>query len=107
VSRQPIESGNVDRAGHEASGSVEVDIPIGQGLWMSTPDWENKGCAVCRIGWETGDPPPEVAVNVARHARLHECSACGQLWEQNERFPDVLDRRDATRFYPAYDEPPT
>lgn len=66
--------------------------------------WFSKGCPVCRRRWEVGDPPPLVATSIARHAMLHRCDVCGTLWEQNERFPDVIDPADARRWYPDFDE---
>jgi hypothetical protein len=41
-----------------------------------------------------------LATSIPRHATLHRCDVCGTLWERNERFPDVIDPADATRFYP-------
>lgn len=62
--------------------------------------WEQKGCAVCRRQWETGRPPPEIAVNCARHSRLHKCNVCSTYWEQLERYADILAESEAKMLYP-------
>lgn len=62
--------------------------------------WNSKGCAICRQQWETGRPPPELAVNYKLHGRLHRCPACGTYWEQSERYADVLTEDAAKQRYP-------
>ena len=62
--------------------------------------WESKGCQACRKLWEAGQRPPELAVNLVLHSKLHRCTACGTFWEQNERFADTIEEQDARRFYP-------
>jgi hypothetical protein len=63
--------------------------------------WQEKGCAVCRHQWETGAPPPEIAVNIAMHASLHRCPVCGTYWERTERLADVIDPGRAATLFPS------
>jgi hypothetical protein len=63
-------------------------------------DWKEKGCAVCRALWESGQRPLELAVRYDLHSRLHRCSSCGAYWEQNERYADTIDEQEARRLYP-------
>lgn len=65
-----------------------------------TTDWEAKGCEACRKLWESGQRPPELAVNVSLHSRLHRCAVCGTFWEQNERFADTIEEQEARGLYP-------
>lgn len=62
-------------------------------------DWKSKGCGICRQQWESGHHPPELAVNLALHSRLHRCAVCGTFWEQNERFADVIQESEAKKLY--------
>jgi hypothetical protein len=62
-------------------------------------EWNSKGCEVCRKMWLSGNFPEEVAVNIERHASLHCCPVCKTLWEQNERYADVISDTDAAKFY--------
>ncbi len=62
-------------------------------------EWESKGCAVCRQLWVTGQMPPELDVNLAEHASLHRCLACGTYWEQRERYADVVSEDEAKQRY--------
>lgn len=62
--------------------------------------WKDKGCPVCRRLWESGQRPPELAVQYDLHSRLHRCSACGSYWEQYERHADTIDESEAKRLYP-------
>jgi hypothetical protein len=62
--------------------------------------WEERGCEVCRRQWETGDQPPQISVNVERHAYLHLCGVCGTYWEQNERWAEPIKESQARSFYP-------
>jgi hypothetical protein len=62
--------------------------------------WEAKGCTVCRHLWESGKHPPELVVSCVLHSRLHRCEACGTLWEQLERYADVIDEAEAKQLYP-------
>jgi hypothetical protein len=57
---------------------------------VSTMEWCDKGCGVCRKLWERGVQPPEIGINPELHTRLHRCTACGIFWEQNERHADVV-----------------
>lgn len=63
-------------------------------------EWKNKGCDVCRSLWESGMRPPEIAVSDILHSRLHRCASCGALWEQLERYADVIDEQEARKLYP-------
>ncbi len=65
-----------------------------------TTEWKHKGCEVCRGLWEAGRRPPELAVSIALHARLHRCETCGTFWEQHERYADVIAESEARRLYP-------
>ena len=62
--------------------------------------WERKGCEVCRKLWESGERPPELAINFALHSRLHRCNVCGTFWEQHERFADTIEEQEARDLYP-------
>jgi hypothetical protein len=62
--------------------------------------WSDKGCAMCRGQWESGQRPREIAVSVELHSRLHCCDACGAYWEQSERYADVVDEVEARKLYP-------
>lgn len=62
--------------------------------------WNQKGCATCRSQWERGEQPPELAVNIRLHSRLHRCPVCGTYWEQYERNADVIDVVVAQEHYP-------
>lgn len=62
--------------------------------------WESKGCAACRKLWESGERPPELAVNFVLHSRLHRCAVCGTFWEQHERFADTIEEQEARILYP-------
>ena len=67
-------------------------------------EWCEKGCEVCRRLWESGERPPELAVNYQLHSRLHQCQVCGVFWEQQERFADVIEESEARLNYPdAFD----
>ncbi len=65
-----------------------------------THPWEDYGCAVCRHQWEVGDAPPQIGMNIALHARLHRCEACGTLWEQTERFAAPINAEEARARFP-------
>jgi hypothetical protein len=65
-----------------------------------TPEWQHKGCKVCRGLWESGERPTELAVNYPLHSRLHRCDTCGTFWEQHERYADVITENEARRLYP-------
>ncbi len=65
-----------------------------------TAAWESKGCESCRRQWESGERPPELAINFALHSRLHRCPVCGTFWEQHERFADTIEEQEARRLYP-------
>lgn len=67
---------------------------------LNMTQWKEKGCDICRHQWESGQQPPELAINYVQHARLHRCSACGTYWEQNERYADVINEAEARKFYP-------
>jgi hypothetical protein len=62
--------------------------------------WETKGCEVCRKQWEVGQHPPELAVSIPLHTRLHRCSVCGTYWIQEERYADVIQEEEARRSFP-------
>ena len=62
--------------------------------------WEDQGCPVCRRQWETGDPPPMIAVSIGRHAHLHRCVVCLTYWEQFERFATSISEQSARQWYP-------
>jgi hypothetical protein len=62
--------------------------------------WEEKGCEYCRRLWESGQRPPEIAMNVSLHSRLHKCPKCGSFWEQLERYADIIDEQNARALYP-------
>jgi hypothetical protein len=62
--------------------------------------WKEKGCEVCRALWEAGRTPPELAINLELHSRLHRCTVCGTFWEQLERYADVIKEDEARRLYP-------
>lgn len=62
--------------------------------------WEDKGCALCRRIWETGDQPRRLGISLARQAYLHQCDECKAFWEQLERYADVITSEEAKRFYP-------
>jgi hypothetical protein len=62
--------------------------------------WQKNGCTVCRRQWETGEPPPEIAVNIRMHSSLHRCGACGTLWEQTERYAAPISKLKARKLYP-------
>ena len=62
--------------------------------------WKSKGCEVCRSLWESGRTPPEIAVNLDLHSRLHQCASCGTLWEQLERYADAITAAEARKLYP-------
>ena len=64
--------------------------------------WKDKGCAVCRRMWETGEQPPRLGVSLARHAYLHRCDKCGAYWEQYERYADTISVKNAESFYPEF-----
>ena len=63
-------------------------------------EWKKKGCEVCRHQWESGQRPPELAINYVLHSRLHQCATCKTYWEQNERYADVLSKKEALELYP-------
>lgn len=63
-------------------------------------EWGDKGCPVCRRQWETGLQPPLIATALERHATLHRCPVCATLWEEHERFADVIGVDEAHRLYP-------
>lgn len=65
-----------------------------------TTAWETKGCEACRRLWESGERPPELAINFALHSRLHQCAVCGTFWEQHERFADTIEEQEARTLYP-------
>lgn len=65
-----------------------------------TMKWEEKGCEICRKQWESGEHPPELAVNYTLHSKLHRCRECGTYWEQLERYADVIDKTEAQVNYP-------
>lgn len=67
---------------------------------MNSIEWKEKGCEICRKLWESGQRPPELAVNYDLHARLHRCSACGVYWEQLERYADVISEKKARLTFP-------
>lgn len=67
---------------------------------MTNSKWEDKGCDICRKLWETGKRPPELAVNVDLHTRLHKCDVCGSYWEQLERYADVIEKEEARKMFP-------
>ena len=62
--------------------------------------WTDKGCPICRAKWERGDFPPELAVNIAQHLRLHRCEVCGTYWQQAERYADTISPEEARRIFP-------
>jgi hypothetical protein len=62
--------------------------------------WQEKGCEICRRQWETGEQPPEIAINIERHAHLHKCNVCGTYWEQVERFAEPIEESQARKFFP-------
>lgn len=64
-------------------------------------NWNEQGCMHCRQQWMEGSPPPELAVNLELHARLHRCIVCGAYWEQNERYANVISEVEARQSYPA------
>lgn len=72
-----------------------------ENILMVSP-WEEKGCEICRNLWETGNRPPELAINYELHSRLHQCASCGTYWEQYERYADVISPDEAQRNYPDY-----
>ena len=65
---------------------------------MTLP-WHEKGCAVCRRQWETGHPPPGIAISYKRHSHLHRCDVCGTYWEQTERYADIISQSEARKLY--------
>lgn len=67
---------------------------------LNMTEWKEKGCAVCRHQWESGERPPELAVNYALHSRLHRCPDCSVYWEQNERHANVINEVEAQKLYP-------
>ncbi|HRX83870.1 MAG TPA: hypothetical protein P5572_02495 [Phycisphaerae bacterium] len=67
--------------------------------------WQQKGCTACRRAWETGQPPPEIAIDVKGHTALHRCAECGSYWEQHERYADVITEEAARQRYPNAFEP--
>ena len=62
--------------------------------------WQDKGCKLCRELWESGQRPPELAINYDLHSRLHKCNECGTYWEQHERYADIIDENEAKKLYP-------
>ena len=67
---------------------------------MNSVEWKDKGCEICQKLWESGQRPPELAVNYDLHARLHRCSSCGAYWEQLERYADVISEKKARLTFP-------
>lgn len=67
---------------------------------MSKP-WEQQGCPVCRGLWASGGRPPELAINLDLHLRLHRCASCETYWEQHERFAQAVDVDTAESHFPA------
>jgi hypothetical protein len=70
-----------------------------RGVLMST-QWQKKGCPVCRALWESGQHPPELAMSIVLHSRLHRCSSCAAFWEQSERYADIISEQQARALYP-------
>lgn len=64
-------------------------------------EWKNKGCAVCRQQWMSGERPEQLAMNIALHTRLYRCSVCGSYWEENERYADVISTAAVISDYPG------
>ena len=62
--------------------------------------WLEKGCAICRQKWQSGSPPPEIAVNIALHASLHRCDVCGSFWEEAERYATTIILETAKTMFP-------
>ena len=67
---------------------------------LTMSSWKEKGCPVCRGQWESGSPPPEIAVNIALHAKLHRCVVCGSYWEQAERYATTITLEQACVMFP-------
>ena len=63
--------------------------------------WENKGCSDCRKLWERGQTPPMLAESIEHHARLYRCDVCNTLWEEYERYADVVTIDDVRNRYPS------
>lgn len=64
-------------------------------------EWENKGCPICRKLWERGQTPPMLAESIEHHARLFRCEVCNTLWEEYERYADVVREEDMKSRYPS------
>ena len=62
--------------------------------------WKEKGCPVCRSQWESGSPPPQIAVNITLHISLHLCEVCGAYWEQAERYATTITVEQARAMFP-------
>lgn len=62
-------------------------------------EWKNKGCNICRRLWEKGQTPPMLAENIEYHAVLYKCGVCNTLWEEYERYADVVTKEDAETRY--------
>lgn len=69
---------------------------------LMADEWYTKGCEACRTGvLSAAWPPPEhVAENIAMHADLHHCNACGAYWIFNEREAHVISEYEARADFP-------
>jgi hypothetical protein len=56
-------------------------------------EWGNKGCSVCQT-------PAMLAESIEHHARLYRCDVCGTLWEEYERYADVVTEEEVRTRYP-------
>ena len=65
-------------------------------------EWEKKGCSVCRKLWERGQTPHMLAESIEHHSRLYRCDVCNALWEEYERYADVVTEEDVRNRYPFY-----
>jgi uncharacterized Zn finger protein len=63
--------------------------------------WKDKGCAICRRQWMSGERPEQLAVCIALHTRLYRCAECGSYWEENERYADVITKAAVISNYPC------
>lgn len=61
--------------------------------------FEDSGCKVCRQNVLTGEPMPEIAVDILGHTKLKKCLKCGAIWEYEEHQAKVITKEEALKKY--------
>lgn len=87
------------RTGRASTSQGEGGVDTPEEVLMRS--WQEKGCLVCRGLWERGATPPQIAISIELHSKLHRCTQCGTLWEQHERYADVISIEEARTLYGA------